>query len=187
MQKTSRVATLWKRVNYVISTQCMTILKQYKYTQLFSEVIKIRAQLSTDNVQFNYQICIISIYTSVRTNSRFWNESNTEYLFDSKNLTNRIPSNYSFPENYSSSIRIPQTIRIVRKFEQLKKAQFLLFANFNECQSYYMCVSIMTQLLMTKYGYQFTQFTFFNSFMLPPNANHYIPYCIALKSQNLQA
>ena len=33
---------------------------------------------------------------SVRTNSKFWNEPNTEYLFNSKNLTNRIPSNYSF-------------------------------------------------------------------------------------------
>ena len=57
------------------------------------------------------------VYDSVRTNSKYWNKPNTEHLFDSKNWTNRIPSNYLFPKNYLSSIQIPQTIRIVRKFE----------------------------------------------------------------------
>ena len=54
---------------------------------------------------------------SVRTNSNFWNELNTEYLFISKYLTNRIQNDYSFTGNYSNSIRIPKTIRIVRKYE----------------------------------------------------------------------
>ena len=51
----------------------------------------------------------------VQTNTKFSNESSTEYVFENQICTNRIPSNYSFRKNYSNSIRVPKTIRIVRK------------------------------------------------------------------------
>ena len=57
------------------------MLKMCSYDLMFKELLIIKTKFSEPNRNSK----LYFILCSVRTNSKFWNEPNTKYLFDSKN------------------------------------------------------------------------------------------------------